>query len=239
MKHHPCTTPEDVAATCADDIARILARRPEAVLILPAGNTPKPLFRELVRRHEEGTLDMSRAHIVQLDELVGIPPEDSRSFNAFLRDFLLKPLGRDGTRDHLMRGDADDAAEEIARHGADLEGLGAVDLAVLGIGLNGHVAFNEPGTRATDGARLLQLAAKTIEGLEKEFEPQELPRTGITLGLVELRAAKTVRILATGTGKGPILGQLLSAESSSDLPAARLAPHDDLVIFSDEGARGA
>ncbi|MFT5689545.1 MAG: 6-phosphogluconolactonase/glucosamine-6-phosphate isomerase/deaminase, partial [Planctomycetota bacterium] len=60
-----------------------------------------------------------------------------------------------------------------------------------------------------------------------------------TLGLVELRAAKTVRILATGTGKGPILGQLLSAESSSDLPAARLAPHDDLVIFSDEGARGA
>ncbi len=239
MKHHPCNTPENVASACADDIARILAQRPEAVLILPAGNTPRPLFAELIRRQGSGALDLSRAHIVQLDELVGVPPGDGRSFNAFLRTVLLEPLGRDGSRDHLMRGDAPSAEEEIARHGAVLEGLGPVDLAVLGIGLNGHVAFNEPGTLAGDGARLLQLAPKTIEGLKGEFEPQELPKTGITLGLVELRAAKAIRILATGANKGPILGQLLSASPSSELPAALLAPHADLVIFSDEDARGA
>lgn len=239
MKLLPCKDAEQVARRCADDVARVIERRPDAILILPAGNTPRPLFGELVRRQQSGSLDLSRAHIVQLDELVGVRPADSRSFHAFLRETLLDPLDRDGSRDHLMRGDAVDPDVEIARHAATLAGLGMPDLVVLGIGLNGHVAFNEPGTTASDGARRLPLAQKTLEGLAKEFAPNELPRDGITLGLRELRTGKSVRILATGAKKAPVIERLFQSEATSALPASLLTDHADLIVLVDEAAQGA
>ena len=239
MKLTSCRDAQDVARRCADQLQAVVATDPEAVLILPAGNTPRPLFAELVRRQDEGQLDLRRVHVVQLDELVGVAPADPRSFHAFLRDHLLDPLGRDGSRDHLMRGDAVDPDAEIARHAGALQRLGPVDLSVLGIGLNGHVAFNEPGTRLEDGARRLPLAPATAQTLVDAFAPDERPTEGITLGLAELNASRAVRILATGASKASILERLFQEPPSSDLPASLLGGHADVEVLADEAAKGA
>ena len=231
-----CPDAQGVALACADAVSVVVGRRAEAVLILPAGNTPRPLLAELVRRHRKGTLDLSQTHIVQLDELVGVPGQDPRSFQAFLKEHLLDPLGRDGSRDHLLDGAAPDPRSEIERHAAELERLGPVDLAVLGLGLNGHVAFNEPGTPESEGARLLSLAAMTQAGLKPVFAPEERPTEGITLGLAQLRAARSIRLLVTGASKASILAQLLGEERSRTLPASLLAPHPDFEVYADRAA---
>ena len=230
-----CASAEDLALRCADRIAALLARRSEPVLLLPAGRTPIPLYEELVRRQKDGVLDLSRAHLFQLDELVGVEPADPRSFQRFLRQHLVDPAGLSEARLHLLDGASPDPEGEIARHGASLAALGGGDLAVLGLGTNGHVAFNEPGSRATDGARRVRLATATREGLRSAFSPAAPPVEGITLGIAELLACEAIDLLVLGSSKAGVLKELLSGSSS--LPASLLGTHADLHIFADDAAR--
>ena len=227
-------TPEEVAAAAADRVADLLRRRPGAVVLLPAGATPVPLFAELVQRARAGRLDLAGARLFQLDERVGVGPDDPRSFAAFLRRHLLEPLGLDG---ELLDGSAPDPRAEIERHARSLEAAGGADLALLGIGTNGHVAFNEPGTPADAPGRVVELAEATRRGQAAEFDGAG-PAEGLTLGLRELTAARRVVILATGGGKAPVLARLLAGEAGETLPAAHLRGHREIVVLADRAAAG-
>jgi glucosamine-6-phosphate deaminase len=223
------------AARAADVVCEVVARDREAALILPAGRTPIPLYEELVRRAQGGTLDLARAHLFQLDEMVGVGPRDVRSFHAFLLRHLLARVPRTAGRDHLLDGSARDPAQEIERHARALTELGGSALAILGLGRNGHVAFNEPGARPADGARVVDLAPATRLSLQAGFGPSA-PERGITLGLAELAAARRLVVLVTGASKADVLREWLAGRPADSLPASHLAAHRELVVVADEEA---
>lgn len=235
MRLETLATALDVAARATDALAAVLARRPEAVLLLPAGATPVPFYAEVVRRARAGTLDLSRAHLFQLDELVGVGPRDPRGFQAFFRQHLVTPLGLDA-RFHALDGTARDPAAEIENHRRALVALGTVDLVLLGLGQNGHVAFNEPGSRLEDAARVVTLGAKTLEGLRLQFANEPCPTRGITLGLREIAAGSEVVMLVTGAGKQTILARLAHGAPSGDVPATLLLSHPGFRLLADRAA---
>ena len=230
-------TPTDVAQRAADLIGQCLATRPEAVLLMPAGGTPLPLYRELARRQEAGEIDLAPTHRFQLDELLGVEPGNAQSFHSFLRVNLPQVKGADSdARLHLLSGDARDAESEIRRHARNLEELGGADLALLGIGRNGHVAFNEPGTAADAPARVVELAGATRSALASGFADGEVPTRGITLGLREIGAARSILLLATGAAKASVLASLVQGEPTSDCPASLLRGRASLRILADDAA---
>ena len=231
MKGMP--TADDVARAVADRVAALLAEKPGAALVLPAGATPRPLYAELVRRALAGALDLAHAHVFQLDEYVGPGADDPRSFHAFLRRELLGRVSRAPGRDHLLDGAASDPRAAIASHAADLAALGGADLVLLGLGRNGHVGFNEPGAGPDQPAALVELAEATRAGAAAAWAPAPPPERGITLGLADLRAAREVLVLVTGAGKREVLA---AWRAGAELPAAHLGR--SVAVLADDAALG-
>jgi len=227
----------DVAVAAADRLEEALrAPPPDAPLqvILPAGRTPLPLYAELLRR--AGRLELARVRFVQLDEYVGCGPADPRSFHRLLRDELLDPLERAPERDALLDGAAADARAEVERHAQWLHCDGGAAIAFLGLGANGHVAFNEPGSTLAQGAHEIELALETRAIAEREFGVGRAPERGITLGLREIHEARRLVLLVTGAGKAAILHALLHEPPSSERPASLLLGHQDLLVLADRAA---
>ena len=242
MKVEIYPTDRELCARAADLVVELLGSKPDARVLLPAGGTPVPLYAELVRRTRAGQASLDEAWLYQLDEMIGVGPGDARSFHAFLRRTLLEPLGRcapgapPSARDALLCGDAEDAAAEIARHGRAVLAEGVPDLAILGIGRNAHLAFNEPGTRRDEGARVVALAPATVDALRSEFAGAAVPTRGMTLGLAEILAARRVILLATGASKADVLGRAFAGEPGPERPASFLGEHPDAWVLADAAA---
>jgi glucosamine-6-phosphate deaminase len=232
FERHP--DPQTVAVRAVELVAETVRSKPAAVLLLPAGATPVPFYAELVRHARAAALDLSRAHLFQLDELLGVAPADPRSFQAFFRQHLVRPLDL-GARFQGLDGTAGDPEREIERHRRVLAERGPADLALLGLGRNGHVAFNEPGSALDDPARLVQLGALTLEGLRHAF-PNDCPERGLTLGLAEIAASARIVMLVTGASKAEMLGRVLAGEPSRERPATLLARHPRFLLLADEAA---
>jgi glucosamine-6-phosphate deaminase len=225
-----------VAAAATDELFAAVRTKPAALVILPAGRTPRPLFAEILRRAKAGGGALGKVRFVQLDEYVGCGAKDPRSFRSLLRHELLDPLGRDPDADLLIDGAAKDPRAEIERHGARLRAEGGADLCFLGLGRNGHVAFNEPGTTLADDAREVELAPATRAAAEADFGAGKAPTRGITLGLREIAASRPVVRLGTGATKASILAALFDEPPSPVRPASLLLAHRDLRILADAAA---
>jgi len=227
------------ANAVAQRVATVLAAKPNAALILPAGLSPIPLYRELVRRSSCQEIDFSRARIFQLDEYVGVGLDDQRSFRSQLHRDLIDLLPAPPAESHLLDGCAQDPAAEIARLAQELLDGGGADLAILGLGRNGHVAFNEPGSSGDGGARVVKLHRETLAGADSLFHAAPMPTSGMTLGLKELRASRQIAMLVTGGGKAAILKAIIDQPPTGARPASLLLDHADLTIFCDEDAAAA
>lgn len=238
MRFEAFANEAEVAAAAAELLASTVRARPDARIILPAGRTPLLLYAEILRRAQAGALDLSHARFVQLDEYVGCGPKDPRSFRSLLRFHLLDPLGRAVEQDLLIDGSAKDARAEIERHGARLLQEGGADLCFLGLGRNGHVAFNEPGTQRDQRAHEVPLAPQTRAAAAPDFAKGKAPELGITLGLHEIGASRQIVLLVTGATKAEILAALFDEPPSSARPASLLLDQQDLVILADRAAAG-
>lgn len=219
-----------VAHACADRIAAALATDPAAGILLPAGNTPRPLFDELVRREAARALDLSRARLFQLDEVLGLGPTDPQSFQAFLRRELLERLERPPAAPALLDGSARDPAAAIAEHARRWAALGTPALAVLGLGRNAHVGFCEPDRDPSAPAGVVALAPATRAALGPHATH------GMTLGLPDLRRAAELVLLVTGAAKAAVLRAVLDAPPSPALPASLLLDHPGLRVLADRAA---
>jgi glucosamine-6-phosphate deaminase len=223
---------QEVARAAADVVAGAVAARPELVLALPTGRTPVPLYAELARRHREGLIDLGRARGFNLDELV-LPREDPRSFHSFMEQHAWGHTGLRRDLGDIPDGGAPDLEAECRRYEDNIAAAGGIDLALLGVGVDGHVAYNMPGplTLATHVVRLPDGLAASL-GLP----PEAWPLRAITMGLGTIRAARALLVLATGEGKAAAVQALVKGNADPEWPCSLLGRHPDLRVLADPGA---
>ena len=208
------------------------AARPDLRVCLPTGDTPTPVYAELVAAERRGEVSLARATVVLLDEWVGLPPGDPARCDARLRGELIDRLAAPPAFVPIDVDGPDDEAAALA-HDAAARGL---DLAVLGLGMNGHVGFNEPGSRPDDPTRLVRLAVSSREAATARYGAGSTPTAGITVGLARLLEAGECWLLVTGERKAQVLRRALEQPEGPDCPASYLRRHPRLTVFADEAA---
>lgn len=230
------------AEAVADEIVALVERRPDTVLGVATGSTMTGVYRALVRRARERGLDVSRLTAFALDEYLGLPPGDPRLFRSVLEAHLVGDLGLDPSQ--LRTPDPeralDDPAGAAAAYEAALLDAGGVDLQLLGIGRNGHVAFNEPGSPPDSLTRTVELDGVTRDDAASSFGGlAATPRRAITVGVATILRARRLRLLAFGGAKAAILARALTGPVSPEVPASLLRGHPDLALHLDAEAAAA
>jgi glucosamine-6-phosphate isomerase len=221
------------AATVAAELIGLLHERPAARLCLPTGATPTPLYATLVSAEARGEVSFGASTIVMLDEWVGLPPGDPARCNVRLHGELLDRLRMLPAAVMAIDVDGPDPEAAAERHDEAARGL---DLALLGLGMNGHVGFNEPGSRPGDGTRLVRLALSSRQAAVERYGASAVPTAGITVGLARLLEARECWLLVTGERKASILRRALEAPEGPDCPASYLRRHARLRVIVDEPA---
>jgi glucosamine-6-phosphate deaminase len=222
-----------VGLTAAELVANRIRARTRMRVLLPTGHTPRDLYAALRAHAADGSLPSQDMTVLGLDEYLGLGAEDPRSFRASLDSELDGiPIGRREAID----GAAADPEAEAARYEAVLD-TAPVDLAVLGLGRDAHVAFNEPGSRPGDGVRRVALDPTTIAAAAADFGGAEhVPREALTVGLRTLLAARELLLIVTGAEKAPALHATLEGYSGPDSPASLLRGHPCLTVLCDRDA---
>ena len=220
----------------ADAVEALVRATPDAVLGIATGSTPEPLYAELTSRVQRG-LDLSRLRITCLDEYVGLSADHPQSYRHYIRTHVLEPWGIDSATAVLPAGDAADpdaAARDFERRIRD---WGGVDLQILGVGPNGHIAFNEPGSSFDSRTRAVELTASTRQANARFFEHlDEVPTRAISQGIGTILESRHALLLAFGEGKAPAIGARVEGTASPEVPVSALQRHADLDVYVDDAA---
>lgn len=230
-------TDHDVAVMAANRVARVLSVDPAAVISLPTGSTPLGMFREILRRVGKGSMDISKMNLFLLDEYLGQTREDEASLTNWLVKEFLGP-GNIGEHVHYVPADSADPDAAALEYEAELAALGGLRLAVLGLGPNGHIAFNEPGSAADSRTRVLALTPESLDQSSAYWNGREaIPAMAMTVGVGTLLEADQIVLIVTGDNKAEILRRALEEPMSSDVPASwlRLAG-SRLEVIADKAA---
>ena len=217
----------------AEKIAEVLRKRGPRALVLASGMTMVPVYRELVRLHRNGRAPFGRVVTFNLDELL-LPPEDLRSFRAFMERHLFSKVNLPSERIHFLRGDAADPVEESLRYEWEI-GRTVLDLVLVGIGENGHVAYLEPARALPPRTSLVRLSASTRRGLAEDGM-RPVPREALTMGIETILSAREILLVATGRDKAPAVAAAFQGPVTPACPASFLSLHPRLTVLLDRPA---
>lgn len=224
-----------MSQVAADLITELVSEKPDAVLGLATGSTPEGLYAELVARVRRGDLDLSQVHTFNLDEYRGVPAGHAVSYHTFMRQHLFDHVTVAGWQ--VPDGNAVDPEAECHRYEAAIAAAGGIDLQVLGIGRNGHIGFNEPGSPFGGGTRVVNLAADTIAANARFFESAtDVPRQAVSMGIRTIMTARRLLLLASGEEKAQAVAAAVQGPVSEDMPASILQLHPDVTLVVDEAA---
>lgn len=226
-----------LAAFAADLIADRIAERPDAVIGLATGSTPMPIYAELARRVAAGALDLSAVRFFALDEYVGLPPDHPMSYRAFLDDHVTRPCGLDPAQLRVLDGLADDLPAECADYETAIRTAGGIDLQILGVGHNGHIAFNEPTSSFASRTRVVALTQQTVDANTRFFgDGERVPLLALSQGIGTILEARRLVLIATGAGKAPAIRSAIEGALTSSVPASALQLHPKVTFLVDEYA---
>jgi len=214
-------------------VARIQAQ-PDARICLAAGNTPEPVCREMARLHRAGEISFREVQIFVLDEYGEVPPENPGRCANMIRRYLVDHVDLPAQQFHSLETETNDLDTMCSRFDTAIgEGF---DLAILGVGLNGHLGMNEPGTATDTTTHRVELHASSVHSASGYGLGDDPPCWGITVGLKHLRDTQTVWLLASGTKKAGIVRKIVKGQISSNVPASLLREHSDCTLFLDAEA---
>jgi glucosamine-6-phosphate deaminase len=231
-------TRADAGGLVADEIARLIRARPDTVLGLATGSTPVPVYEAL--RPRLAGVDVSSVRGFALDEYVGLDPAHPQSYRSVIAREVIDPLGFDPERIRVPDGRPEGIETAGADYEAAIDAAGGVDLQILGIGTDGHIGFNEPGSSFASLTRVKTLARQTREDNARFFDsPDEVPRHCITQGLGTILRARHLVLLAFGEGKADAVAGALEGPVTAMLPgsAVQLHPHATVVLDEEAAAR--
>lgn len=232
-----CTDYADMSRKTARVIAAQVRLKPQSVLGLATGSTPVGTYKELIRLHREQELDFSIVTSVNLDEYYGLSPEHGQSYHHFMRVNFFNHINISLGNTHIPDGLTKDVAKTCAEYDQLVTSLGGMDIQLLGIGNNGHIAFNEPGAFFYAQTHLVDLDEKTIKANARFFESEaEVPRQAITMGLRSILSAKLILLLASGASKAAAIAKMVKGPVDPQLPASILQLHPNVMVFADQEA---
>jgi glucosamine-6-phosphate deaminase len=221
------------------EAARLIARRllvkPDLVIALPTGETPKGMYQNLVRLYRESLVDFSQAITFNLDEYLGIPEEHPQSFKSYMHRHLWDHVNLKGA--HIPSSLTSDPEGECVRYEELIREACGIDLAVLGIGENGHIGFNEPGTPWESETHVAKLSLETRQAAASHFGGlEEVPKLAITIGIKTIMRARKMLLLASGEEKAKALARALHGPITPAVPASIVQLHPKLTVVADRAA---
>ena len=217
-------------------VARLVRDKPAAALALPTGSTPRAIYAELVRQHRDEGLSFAQAAAFNLDEYVGIPPDHPGSFRRALREALYRHVDLPPARAHAPDGQAADLPAACARYEAEIAAAGGIDLALLGLGTDGHIAFNEPTSSFGSRTRLKTLAEETRAANQPAFGAEPVPHHALTVGIATILEARRCLLVAFGAAKAPAVARMVEGPLTALVPASALQLHPHATVIVDEQA---
>lgn len=219
----------------AQMFCELIRQKPDCKLGLATGGTPVPMYKKLIEANKAGEVDFSRVRTVNLDEYCGIPATHPQSYRYFMNENLFDHVNIDKANTYVALGMGDAAANAAALEEKVREG-GAADLQLLGIGNNGHIAFNEAGDALTAEAHIEQLTESTINANARFFASRdEVPTSAITMGMADILAAKKIVLMANGPAKADaIRGLIGDGRITTQNPSTLLKLHPDVVVVIEE-----
>lgn len=239
MKLTILDTETDFDREVALRVTRQIIVKPDSLIGIATGNTTLNVFSLMVKLHKELGIDYSKAKTCNLDEYVGIAASDSRSCRYRIDQSLLKHINIKYENTYVPNGLTQPPEAELKTFRETVERFGGIDLQILSIGTNGHIAFNEPGTPFESTYRLAPISENTVEDKKGLFGGREsVPRFGISMGIRDVMAARKILLVAKGKSKAPIIQKILSGVLTTDVPATVVILHPNLEIVIDREAAG-
>ncbi len=241
MKYKIVENTEEMGRAAAEIFSGMVAQKPDSVLGLATGSTPVPLYAELVRKYQTGLADFAQVRTVNLDEYVGLGTEHPQSYRYFMQTQLFDHINIDPANTWLPDGLAEDLNAACESYDAQITAWGGIDLQLLGIGHNGHIGFNEPGTAFMLKTHVVQIARRTRLANARFFDddPEQVPERAITMGIGNIMGARRIVLLVSGESKAEILCRALTGDVTPRVPASVLQLHPDVTVIADREAASA
>ena len=228
---------DEMSRAAASLIAAQVLQKPDSVLGLATGSSPIGAYKKLIQWYQAGALDFSACSTLNLDEYVGLTPDNDQSYAYFMRQNLFDHINIKPENLNIPDGTNPDAAGECARYDGVIEAFGGADLQLLGIGRNGHIGFNEPGSVFVRGTNCVQLTQSTIDANKRFFAREEdVPRKAYTMGIEGIMLARKVVLIASGADKADAVAKAFFGPITPLVPASILQLHRDFVLIADEAA---
>ncbi len=225
---------EEMSEKAYEIVRDVIKANPNAVLGLATGSSPIGLYDDLVKAYERGEISFKNIRTVNLDEYVGLDYSSDQSYVYFMRKNLFERVDIDLANTNLPDGKAKDLEAECARYTKLVEGM-QQDVQVLGLGSNGHIAFNEPGTPFDSTTHVVRLTESTIKDNSRLFKNiDEVPRSALTMGIANIMNAKKIVVVANGANKADAIYKTVKGEITEAVPASILQKHPDVTIVCDE-----
>ena len=223
---------EEMSKIAADIFKEKLKQNPATVLGLATGGTAEGFYKELVKAYKAGEISFENAQSFNLDEYVGINPENKASYHYYMDQQLFTHVDMKRENIHVPKGNTANLQATAAEYDAMIKAVGGIDIQLLGIGVNGHIGFNEPGTPFTLETNVIELTQSTREANKIYFNSiDEVPTHAITMGIQTIMNAKKVVLLISGALKQEAINRLRSGEVTEDFPASVLNNHQDVTVI--------
>lgn len=234
MEYYNAQDNEHLGQMAARWVAREILIRPSMVLGLPTGSTPVAMYRYLTHLAKEGIVSFAQVRTFNLDEYVGLSADHPQSYASFMREHFWGKVDLPEGNADIPRGDVSDLQAECRRYDNAIQRAGGIDVQILGLGLNGHIGFNEPSHNLEIRTHVVDLTMDTVQANSRFFsDPQLVPRRAITMGIGSIMQAQKILLLVSGENKRDILTKTLYGAVTTEVPASILQLHADLTVITD------
>lgn len=231
---------EQMSRVAANILSAQIIMKPKCVLGLATGSTPIGAYDQLIEWYKKGDIDFSEVTTINLDEYKGLSPENDQSYRYFMNTHLFDHVNIDKSKTYVPNGLEPDSEKACAEYNQIIQKYGGIDLQLLGLGNNGHIGFNEPGSAFEKETHCVSLTQSTIDANARFFSSmEEVPKEAYTMGIKTIMQAKKIVVVVSGLQKASIVKKAFFGPITPEVPASVLQLHNDVTIVGDEEALSA
>ena len=227
-------SPAEIADEVSKQIIDRVNQKPDAVLGFATGASPVETYKRLIKASKDGRVSFKNVTTFNLDEYCPLSRDNENSYYYFMKTMLFEGAGFDFEKVNFLSGDCDDCDECCSEYRKKIEDCGGIDIQLLGVGTNGHIGFNEPSDKFTDGPFKVKLTESTISSNSRYFADGNVPQYALTMGVGDIMRAKKIILIATGKSKAKAVYSMVNGEVTPLCPASILQKHPDATVYIDK-----